>query len=233
MLREVWLNIGVEKIDTHKGVMIKALLDSGATGIFMDRQTAARHGFKLQKLERPLMVKNVDGTVNSGGAIMHQVEYNVFYKGHVERMRMDICDLGKTEVILGIPWLAAHNLEINWETGEVKMMRCPPLCGGRSQKKEKVKRVATEGEEKIVRWVIDDKEDWGREKEIEEDHRKIEEMVPRKFLKWKKVFGKVESERMSMRKIWDHAIDLKKTFKLRKRRIYPLSKMRGKKSRIL
>jgi len=71
MLREVWLNIGVEKIDTHKGVMIKALLDSGATGMFMDRQTAARHGFKLQKLERPLLVKNVDGTNNSGGAITH------------------------------------------------------------------------------------------------------------------------------------------------------------------
>jgi len=63
MLREVWLNIRVEKIDTHEGVMIKALLDSGAMGMFMDRQTAARHGFKLQKLERPLMVKNVDGTV--------------------------------------------------------------------------------------------------------------------------------------------------------------------------
>jgi len=30
------------------------------------------------------------------------------------------------------------------------MMRCPPLCGGRSQKKEKVKRIATEKEEKIV-----------------------------------------------------------------------------------
>jgi len=46
----------------------------------------ARHRFKLQKLERPLMVKNVDGTVNSRGAIMHQVECNVFYKRHVERM---------------------------------------------------------------------------------------------------------------------------------------------------
>jgi len=113
MLREVWLNIGVEKIDTHKGVMIKALLDSGAMGMFMDRQMAARHGFKLQKLERPLMVKNIDGTVNSGGAIMHQVECNVFYKGHMERMQMDVCDLGKTEVILGMPWLAAHNPEIN------------------------------------------------------------------------------------------------------------------------
>jgi len=69
MLREVWLNIGVEKIDMHEGIVIKVLLDSGATRMFMDRQTAVRHGFKLQKLERPLMVKNVDGTVNSGGAI--------------------------------------------------------------------------------------------------------------------------------------------------------------------
>jgi len=83
--------------------------------MFMDRQTAARYGFKLQKLERPLTVKNVDGTVNSGGAIMHQVECNVFYKGYMERMWMDVCDLGKTEVILGMPWLVAHNPEINWE----------------------------------------------------------------------------------------------------------------------
>ena len=162
MLREVWLNIGVEKIDTHEGVIIKALLDSGATGMFMDRQMAARHGFKLQKLERPLMVKNVDRTVNSRGAITHQVECNVFYKGHMERMRMDVCDLGKTEVILGMPWLVAYNPEINWETEEVKMTRCPPLCGGKSQKskkKEKVKMMATEEEEKIIHWAIDDKED--------------------------------------------------------------------------
>jgi len=47
MLREVWLNIRVEKIDMHEGIMIKALLDSGTTGMFMNRQTAARHGFKL------------------------------------------------------------------------------------------------------------------------------------------------------------------------------------------
>jgi len=71
MLREVWLNIGVEKIDTHEGIMIKVLLDSSATGMFIDRQVAARHGFKLQKLERPIAVRNVDGTNNSGGAITY------------------------------------------------------------------------------------------------------------------------------------------------------------------
>ena len=56
-------------MDTHEGITIKALLDSSTTEIFMDKRMVARHGFKLQKLERPLMVKNVDGTVNSGGAI--------------------------------------------------------------------------------------------------------------------------------------------------------------------
>jgi len=50
-------------------------------------------------------VRNVNGTNNSRGAITHQVEANVYYKGYVKRMRIDICDLGKTEVILEMPWL--------------------------------------------------------------------------------------------------------------------------------
>jgi len=71
--------------------------------MFIDKRTVAKHGFKLQKLEKPIAIRNVDGTNNSRGAITHQVECNVYYKGHVERMKMDVCDLGKTEVILGMP----------------------------------------------------------------------------------------------------------------------------------
>jgi len=79
--------------------------------------------------------------------------------------------------------LAAHNPEINWETREIKMIRCLPLCGRRSQMKEKVKRVVILEKEKIIRWVINDKEDWGKEEKMEEDHRKIKKMVPKRFLK--------------------------------------------------
>ena len=103
MLREVWMSIGVEKLDTHEDITIRALLDTSATGMFIDKRMAARHGFKLQKLERPIMVRNVNRTNNSGGAIIYQVECNVYYKDHVERMRMDMCSLGKIEVILGMP----------------------------------------------------------------------------------------------------------------------------------
>ena len=77
------MNIRIEKIDTHEGVAVKALLDSGAMGMFMDKRTAAKHGFMLEKLERPIMVRNVDRTNNSRGAITHQVEANVYYKSHV------------------------------------------------------------------------------------------------------------------------------------------------------
>ena len=149
------MTIGVEKLDTHEGITIKALLDSGATGMFMNKRMAARHGFKLQKLDRLIIVRNVDRISNSGGAIMYQVECNVYYKGHVERIRMDVCDLGKTKIILGMPWLAVHNPETNWETGEVKMTRCPLLCGGirrkEEEEKKRRKRVITLEEEKIVR----------------------------------------------------------------------------------
>jgi len=31
-------------------------------------------------------------------------------------------------VILGIPWLACHNPEIDWKTGEVQITRCPDEC---------------------------------------------------------------------------------------------------------
>ena len=69
--REVWMTIRVEKLDMHEGITIKALLDSSITEIFMDKRMAARHGFKLQKLDRLIIVRNIDGTNNSGGAIIY------------------------------------------------------------------------------------------------------------------------------------------------------------------
>ena len=96
------MGIGLEKIDTHEGVMVKALLDSGATGMFMDKGFAERNGFKLDKLEKLLIVMNVDGSRNSGGNITHEVECNVYYRGHQERMKFDVCNLGRMEIILGM-----------------------------------------------------------------------------------------------------------------------------------
>ena len=68
------------------------------------------------------------------------------------------------------------------------MMRCPLLCGRNMKSEEgnkikKGKRVVTLKEKKVVKQVINDKEDQRREKEVEADHRKIEEMVSKRFLR--------------------------------------------------
>ena len=156
------MKVGLEKLENYEGTMVKVLLDSSIIDLFMDRKFARKKGLKLEKLRSPLLVKNVDRTPNAGGAITYQVECNMFFKGHIERARMDVYNLGKTELILGMPWLAAHNLEIDWEKGEVKMTRCPPICGRGKQK---------EGRKET------------RRMEKDEDEKTLRKLVPRKF--WK------------------------------------------------
>jgi len=158
MLREVWLNIGVKKLNMHKDITVKVLLDSGTTGMFINKKIVTKHRFKLQNLERPVVVRNIDRTNNSAKAITYQVEVNIYYKNHIERMRMDICNLGKTNVILGMLWLQPHNPEINWKTGEVKMTRCLPLYDRTEQRGRLKEEEAILEEKKIMRYAIDNKE---------------------------------------------------------------------------
>jgi len=74
----------------------------------------------------------------------------------VKRARIDMCNLGKTELILEMPWLAAHNPEIDWEKGEVKMTCCPPICGKRKQegKKKKVKKIGKDKDKEVLRKLV-------------------------------------------------------------------------------
>jgi len=55
--------------------------------------------------------------------------------------------------------------------------------------------------------------------------------VLEKFHKWIKVFGKKQSKRMPMKKVWDHVIEVKEGFVLRKEKVYPLLREERKKVR--
>ena len=123
------MKIGLEKMDMQKGIIVEVLLDSGATGLVMSPEFAKKQGFKLKKLERPMHVKNIDGSLNKEGPIEHMVEVNIYYQGHRERTEIDIIRGQKWMVILRMLWLACHNPEIYWKTGEVKIIRCLEKCG--------------------------------------------------------------------------------------------------------
>ena len=78
----------------------------------------------MKKINKPIYVRNVDSSFNKEGPIKHMVEVNIYYQWHRERTEIDVIEGQKWSVILGMPWLAHHNPEIDWKTGEVKMTRC-------------------------------------------------------------------------------------------------------------
>jgi len=67
--------------------------------------------------------------------------------------------------------------------------------------------------------------------EVEVDREKVRKMVPQRFHKWLKVFEKMESERMPVKKPWDHAINLREDFVPRKERTYLISREEKEKVR--
>ena len=113
----------------QEGVTVEALLDSRATGLVMSLEFAKKQGFKLKRLERPMNMRNIDGSLNKERPIEHMVEINIYYQEHRERTEIDMIRGQKWMVILGMLWLARHNPEIDWRIGEVKITRYPEEYG--------------------------------------------------------------------------------------------------------
>ena len=65
---------------------------------------------------------------------------------------------------------------------------------------------------------------WDKKEKAAKSEAETKKLVSEKFHKWIKIFGKKQLERMSTRKIWDHAIDIKEGFVLRKRKVHLLSR---------
>ena len=225
MLREVTVKIGLERVDIQEGITVEALLDSGATGLVMSSEFAKKQSFKLKKLERPMNVRNMDRSLNKEGPIENTVEVNIYYKGYRERTEIDVIRGQKWTVILEMLWLAHHNPEIDWRTGEVKITRCPEECRKQwrpvqgkleweKQKEEEVKEEAGKKREEKdkkkkqkkektveVKKVAEEWEIWNKEEEVARLEEKAKKLVPEKFHRWIKIFRTKQSERMPMRKM--------------------------------
>ena len=150
-------------------------------------------------------MRNVDESLNKEGPIEHTVEVNIHYQGHRERTEINVIGGQKWTVILGMPWLAHHNLEIDWRMGEVKMTRCLEECGkqwrpvqGKSgwekqkeeEAKEEVRKKREEKEKKKkqkkgktveVKKVAEEWEILDKKEEVARSEKEANKLVPEKF----------------------------------------------------
>ena len=68
------LKVEIQTTDTAEVKGLTALLDSGATGLFIDNDFAVNEKLTMRSLSCPAPVYNVDGTPNEGGAIRNVVD---------------------------------------------------------------------------------------------------------------------------------------------------------------
>jgi len=125
------LPVEIGTTDTSELHSVKALLDSGATESFIDRDFIRSKGINTWTLSCNIPVFNVNSSPNEAGQISEVVDVLLRYKTHSERMLLAVSGLGKQSLILGYNWLKDHNPKIDWEKGEVEMTHCPLRCEGR------------------------------------------------------------------------------------------------------
>jgi len=70
--------------------VVEALLDSSATVLVMSSEFTRKNKFKKKKLDRPIYMRNVDSIFNHEEPIEHTVEVELFYRGHKERMEINV-----------------------------------------------------------------------------------------------------------------------------------------------
>src|SRR5258705_8854590 len=117
------LNMSIELQTTTSlcSVSTSTLLDSGATGMFVNRAFAQKHKLETRPLPNPVPVHNVDGIPNENGSITEEVEVILQYGQHTEKACLAVANLGWQTIIIRHSWLTHHNLEVDWAHQSVTM----------------------------------------------------------------------------------------------------------------
>ncbi|KAF9796682.1 hypothetical protein IEO21_10968 [Rhodonia placenta] len=85
----------------------------------------------MRKLKEPIPLYNIDGTLNKDRSISEVAVLQMQIGDHVKKTVFMVTDIGPEDVIVGLDWLREHNPEIDWESGSLKLSRCPETCSAR------------------------------------------------------------------------------------------------------
>src|SRR5258708_6146784 len=117
------LNIQVEltSLTSLASISMSVLLDSRATGMFINWSFMQKHQLETTLLPQPILMCNVDGSPNENGSVMEEVHITLCFGCHSERAHLMVANLGQQTVIVGHSWLTLHNLEVDWVSQKVLM----------------------------------------------------------------------------------------------------------------
>ncbi len=96
---------------------MSTLVDSGATFSFIDQTFVAQHNNPVVKKSTPIPVEVIDGRTIAFGAITHErTPLELRIGKHAKKIVLNIISTPHHPIILGLPWLEAHNPIIDWRS---------------------------------------------------------------------------------------------------------------------
>lgn len=107
---------------------LEAMLDTGASGCFIDEEVIKRNKIPVCKKPFPLPVNVIDGhPLHSGPIVSQTLPLLVSTKHlHIESLVLDVIPSPLFPVILGLPWLLTHQPLIDWKNRTVEFNS--PFC---------------------------------------------------------------------------------------------------------
>src|SRR5258705_12116778 len=231
------LNMSIELQTTTSlcSISTSALLNSGATGMFVNQVFAQKHKLETRPLPNPVPVHNIDGTPNENGSIMEEVKAILQYGQHTEKAHLAVTNLGWQTIIIRHSWLTHPNLEVDWARQSVTMSQCPPECQGQSNRgmaeddgpepRDAIYAafIPPEWAEHHIR-AMDTPSQWlAQEVQKAEVSQPLKDMVLAQYHDFRDVFSKEAFDELPPWKAWDHAIDLSPGTELPHSQTFPLS----------
>ncbi|KAJ8474036.1 hypothetical protein ONZ51_g7484 [Trametes cubensis] len=102
-----------------KAVEIKGLIDTGADAVIVNKKIVDKYNLPTVRLPKTLTFRNADDSVNSMGTITHRVEGTFNLHGKKLPTNWYVADIGRDNVLFGMPWIRKYNPNIDWESGRI------------------------------------------------------------------------------------------------------------------
>jgi hypothetical protein len=99
----------------HKRAENVALVDSGATENFLNLEYARWLKLPIKQLPKPRQLFNVNSSINKGGDLQFYTNLVVQMGTNRTCLRFFLTELGNHKAILGYPWFAAVQPNIDWK----------------------------------------------------------------------------------------------------------------------